>query len=144
MRKDLGAKPYLVPQPVLIVAAYDEEGKANCMNVAWGGMCDSKHVLMCLSGNHKTVKNILYSAAFTISIGTVPYVDSCDYVGIVSGNEVGNKMIKAGFSTIRSSFVDAPIINELPLALECKLVSYDILLSYKSKSILYSKDFLSD
>ena len=125
MRKNFGSKPYLIPEPVLIVAAYDEKGIANAMNVAWGGMCDSHHVIMCLNGNHKTVKNILYSAAFTISVGTSSYVAECDYLGIVSGNEVKNKMAKSGLTTIRSGFVDAPIINELPLTLECKLVSYD-------------------
>lgn len=125
MRKNFGSKPYLIPQPVLIVAAYDENGKANAMSVAWGGMCDSHHIIMCLNGNHKTVKNILYSAAFTISVGTTPYVAECDYVGLVSGNNVPNKMNKSGFTTVRSGFVDAPIINELPLTLECRLVSYD-------------------
>jgi flavin reductase (DIM6/NTAB) family NADH-FMN oxidoreductase RutF len=125
MRKNFGAKPYLYPQPVLIVAAYDELGKANAMNAAWGGIGDSKQVVMCLSGNHKTVKNILLTGAFTVSIGTVSTVVACDYVGIVSGNDEPNKMEKAGFTITKSQFVDAPIINELPLTLECKLISYN-------------------
>jgi flavin reductase (DIM6/NTAB) family NADH-FMN oxidoreductase RutF len=125
MRKNFGIKPYLMPQPVLIVAAYDKDGNVNAMNAAWGGVFDSHQIALCLSANHKTVKNILYSSAFSISIGTAPYVASCDYVGIVSGNEVKNKVMKAGFSTTHSGFVDAPIINELPLTLECKLISYN-------------------
>lgn len=125
MRKNFGAKPYLYPQPVLIVAAYDENGKANAMNAAWGGISESNQVRMCLSNGHKTVKNILKTNAFTISIGTVSKVVECDYVGIISGNTEPNKMEKAGFTTIKSEFVNAPIINELPLALECKLISYD-------------------
>lgn len=125
MRKNFGAKPYLYPQPVLIVAAYDENGKANAMNAAWGGISESKEVRMCLSSGHKTVKNILKTGAFTISIGTVSKVVACDYVGIVSGNDEPNKMEKAGFTTVRSEFVNAPVINELPLTLECNLISYD-------------------
>lgn len=126
MRKNFGAKPYLYPQPVLIVAAYDEDRKANAMNAAWGGISESNQVRMCLSKGHKTVKNILAMGAFTISVGTVSKVVECDYVGIVSGNDEPNKMEKAGFTTSRSEFVDAPIINELPLALECRLISYDL------------------
>lgn len=125
MRKNFGAKPYLYPQPVLIVAAYDENGKANAMNAAWGGISESNEVRMCLSNNHKTVKNIIDICAFTISVGTVSMVSACDYVGIVSGNSELNKMEKAGFTTYKSEFVNAPIINELPLCLECRLISYD-------------------
>ena len=125
MRKNLGPKPLLFPQPVLIVAAYDIEGKANAMNVAWGGVSDSHHVTMCLSGNHKTVKNILVTGAFTISIGTVSNVLACDYLGIVSGNTEIDKMEKARLTTTKSEFVNAPIINEFPFTLECKLVSYN-------------------
>lgn len=125
MRKNLGPKPLLFPQPVLIVAAYDIDGKPNAMNVAWGGVSDSHHVTMCLSGNHKTVSNILITGAFTISIGTVSSVIACDYLGIVSGNNEQNKLEKAGLTTSKSEFVNAPIINELPFTLECKLVSYN-------------------
>ena len=125
MRKNFGAKPYLYPQPVLIVSAYDENGKANAMNAAWGGISESHQVRMCLSNGHKTVKNILTMGAFTISVGTLEKVVECDYLGIVSGNSEPNKMEKAGFTTTRSEFVNAPIINELPLTLECKLISYD-------------------
>ena len=126
MRKNFGAKPYLYPQPVLIVAAYDIQGKANAMNVAWAGMSEGHHIRMCLSNNHRTVNNILMLRAFTISVGTVDKVAACDYLGIVSGNTETRKLEKAGFTVTKSEFVNAPIINELPLTLECKLKSYDL------------------
>lgn len=125
MRKNLGAKTYLYPQPVLIVGSYDENGVADAMNAAWGGISGGNQISMCLSAGHKTVKNILVRKAFTVSIADATNVVACDYVGIVSGNTVPNKMEKAGFHTIKSEFVDAPLIEELPLALECKMISYD-------------------
>ena len=99
MRKNFGAKPYLYPQPVLIIAAYDENGAANAMNAAWGGISEFNEISICLSPGHKTVKNILIQKAFTVSMATAAFVDACDYVGIVSGNAVADKMEKAGFHT---------------------------------------------
>lgn len=125
MRKNFGAKSWLYPMPVLIVAAYDEAGVANAMNAAWGGMHTDEHIGICLSEGHKTTKNILATGAFTVSMATVEQVVACDYVGIVSGNKEPDKFAKAGFTAERSEVVNAPIINELPFTLECELVSYD-------------------
>lgn len=125
MRKNFGAKPYTYPQPVLIIASYDENGTPDAMNAAWGGISDDTQISMCLSAGHKTVKNILKRKAFTVSMADAAHVSACDYVGIVSANDVPDKLEKAGFHTTRSEFVDAPLIDELPMALECRLVSYD-------------------
>lgn len=121
MRKDLGAKPYLFPQPVMIIGTYDEEGHANAMNAAWGGIVGGKEIIIELS-NHKTTDNIQKNKAFTVSVADVEHLAACDYVGIVSGNKVPDKMEKAGFTTTKSKFVNAPVINELPLAMECELI----------------------
>ena len=80
---------------------------------------------MCLSAGHKTVKNIQARKAFTVSMADAAHVVACDYVGIVSGNKVPDKFEKAGFHATKSEFVDAPLIDELPMTLECTLVSYD-------------------
>lgn len=125
MRKNFGAKPYTYPQPVLIIASYDENGTPDAMNAAWGGISDDTQISMCLSAGHKTVKNILKRKAFTVSMADAARVAACDYVGIVSANDVPDKLEKAGFHTTRSEFVDAPLIDELPMTLECRLVSYD-------------------
>ena len=125
MRKNFGVKTYLYPQPVLIIAAYDESGIPNAMNAAWGGISEENKVSICLSPEHRTVKNILSKGAFTVSMADAEHVVACDYVGIVSGNDVPDKMERAGFHTTRSEFVDAPLIDELALAIECKLISYD-------------------
>lgn len=125
MRKNFGAKPYTYPQPVLIIASYDENGTPDAMNAAWGGISDDTQISMCLSAGHKTVKNILKRKAFTVSMADAAHVAACDYVGIVSANDVPDKLEKAGFHTTRSEFVDAPLIDELPMALECRLVGYD-------------------
>lgn len=112
--------------PVLIVAAYDEEGKPNAMNAAWGGIFTDDHIGICISDGHKTTKNILATKAFTVSMATVEQLTACDYVGITSGNKEPDKFAKAGFTATRSEVANAPIINELPLTLECEMVSYDI------------------
>ena len=125
MRKNFGAKPYTYPQPVLIIASYDENGTPDAMNAAWGGISDDTQISMCLSAGHKTVKNILKRKAFTVSMADAAHVAACDYVGIVSANNVPDKLEKAGFHTTRSEFVDAPLIDELPMTPECRLVSYD-------------------
>ncbi len=124
MRKNFGSKPWVYPQPVLMIGTYDENGKPNLMNAAWGGQYDSKEVMLCLS-SHKTTDNIKLKKAFTVSFATAATVVPCDYVGIVSANKEPDKMEKAGFTTTKSEFVDAPIINELPLTLECKLKKFN-------------------
>lgn len=121
MRKNFGAKPYLYPQPVMIIATYDENGKANAMNAAWGGIVGPDKIIIDLS-KHKTTENIMKTKAFTVSVGDTEHLTECDYVGIVSANDESDKMKKANFSTVKSEFVNAPIINELPLALECELI----------------------
>ena len=125
MRKNFGAKPWSYPQPVFIIAAYDEAGNPDAMNAAWGGISDTAEVSICLSASHKTVKNILKRGAFTVSMGDAEHAAACDYVGIESGNSVPDKVARAGFHVTKSEHVDAPVIDEFPLALECKLVSYD-------------------
>ena len=111
--------------PVLIIAAYDEAGVPNAMNAAWGGMFTDEHIGICISQGHKTTKNILATRVFTVSMATAEQVVACDYVGIVSGNRERDKVAKAGFTTERSEVVNAPIIKELPMTLECEMVSYD-------------------
>lgn len=125
MRKNFGAKPILYPQPVFIIATYNEDGTANAMNAAWGGISESNEISMCISEEHKTTKNVLARKAFTVSMATADHVAACDYVGLVSGNQEPKKMEKAGFHVLKSEYVDAPIIAELPMAVECRLKSYD-------------------
>ena len=125
MRKNFGAKAILYPMPVLIIGTYDENGKPNAMNAAWGGISEENQISICVSEDHKTTKNILASGAFTVSVADAENVAFCDYVGIVSGNKESDKIAKTGWHVTKSEFVNAPLFDELPMALECKLVSYD-------------------
>lgn len=125
MRKNLGAMTAVYPMPVFIIGSYDENGIPDAMNAAWGGISEDKEISICVSAEHKTTENILKSGAFTVSMATRKYVAECDYVGIVSGNDVPNKLDKCGFHTEKSEYVNAPIIEELPMCLECRLKSYD-------------------
>lgn len=125
MRKNFGAKPFMYPMPVLIIASYDESGVPDAMNAAWGGISDYEEISMCLSSGHKTVKNIIKRKAFTVSMADASHVVECDYVGVVSANKAPNKLEKAGFHVSKSDIVDAPLIDELPMALECEMIDYN-------------------
>lgn len=125
MRTNFGKQTFLYPMPVLIIATYDENGNADAMNAAWGGVHDTNQIGICISPEHKTAINLLKKKAFTVSMADARHVTACDYVGIVSGNKEPDKLKKAGFTVTKSEFVDAPIINELAMCLECELVSYD-------------------
>ena len=123
-RVDFGAKPYLYPMPVLIIGTYDENGVPNAMNAAWGTITDYNEITISMAP-HKTTENLAVTGAFTVSIATEDTVVACDYVGIVSGKDVPDKFAKAGFHATKSEKVNAPLIDELPMALECKVKSYE-------------------
>lgn len=111
--------------PVLIIGTYDENGKPNAMNAAWGGISEETQISICVDDCHKTAKNLVITGAFTVSIANVKNIVACDYVGIVSGNKEPDKIEKIGWHVVKSEYVNAPLFDELPLALECKLISYD-------------------
>lgn len=123
-RVNLGAKPLMYPQPVLIIGTYDENGVPNAMNAAWGITTDYKEITISLS-DHKTTDNLKVRKAFTVSMATEDQVVPCDYVGVESGRKVPDKFVKAGFHATKSEFVDAPLIDELPLAMECRVKSFE-------------------
>ena len=121
MRKNLGPNPFIFPQPVLIVGSYGEDGKADAMNVAYGGMVNSNRLQINIGVRHKTSDNIKEKKAFTVGIADEKNLVSADYVGIVSGHDENNKIEKAGWHVRKSEYVDAPVIEELPITLECKV-----------------------
>ena len=125
MRKNFGSQHWLFPQPVLMIATYNEDGTPDIMNAAWGGISDSDEIAISISNTHKTAKNLLKRGAFTVSFATADQVAACDYVGLVSGDKVPDKFARAGFHAVKSEFVDAPLVEELPMALECRVRSYD-------------------
>ena len=125
MRKNFGPKPMCYPMPVYIIGTYNADGTPNAMNAAWGGISEEQEITICVDSAHKTAENLIARGAFTVSMATADQMVACDYVGIVSGSKVPDKFAKAGFHAAKSEFVDAPLIDELPMALECKVISYD-------------------
>ena len=123
-RVNFGAKPIMFPQPVLIIATYDENDVPNAMNAAWGITTDYKEITISLA-EHKTTDNLKVRKAFTVSMATEDQVIPCDYVGIESARNVPDKFERAGFHATKSEYVDAPLIDELPMALECRVKSYE-------------------
>ena len=125
MRKNFGPKTMCYPMPVFIIGTYNADGTPNAMNAAWGGISEEQEISICVDNSHKTAENLIARKAFTVSMATADALAACDYVGIVSGNKEPDKFAKAGFHATKSEFVDAPLIDELPMALECEVISYD-------------------
>ena len=122
MKKDLGVKPYLFPMPVLMIATYGDDGTVDVMNMAWGGICAENMVSLNIDTDHKTAKNIKKRGAFTLSIADVPHIQAADFFGIASGNKMEDKFARSGLTAVKSEKVDAPVVQEFPLTLECKVV----------------------
>lgn len=123
MKKNFGNKNWMFPMPVLMIATYGEDGTPDVMTAAWGGITLEDEITICIDTSHKTWANIAAKKAFTVAFGTADTAVPCDYLGLVSGNKMSDKVVQSGFTLTRSTFVDAPVINELPLVLECTLVS---------------------
>ena len=121
MRKDLGAQPALYPMPVQMVAAYDENGKVNVMNAAWGMIAEMDRIALFIDAEHKTTKNILISKAFTVSIADAEHMEAADFFGIASGNKMADKFERTGYHAVKSAHVNAPVIEEFPVCMECEL-----------------------
>lgn len=121
MKKNLGIIPAVYPMPVLMVAAYDETGKVNVMNAAWGMICGMDKIALFISEGHKTTQNILTSKAFTVSIADQEHMDVADFFGMATGNTMIDKFERTGYTAVKSEFVNAPIIDEFPVTMECEL-----------------------
>ena len=122
MKINLGVKPYLFPMPVLMIATYGEDGQVNVMNMAWGGICDDNKVALNISDTHKTTANLRARHAFTISVADIDHLEAADFLGMASGNKMPDKFERTGLHAVRSERVDAPVVVEFPVTLECRVV----------------------
>lgn len=124
MRKNIKTTEAIFPMPVLMVATYNDDGSVNVMNAAWGTMVDRDVVALNLTETYKTVQNIKKRKEFTVSIADARHIVEADYFGIASGNKVADKLAAAGMTSTKSENVDAPIINEFPICMECEFIEY--------------------
>lgn len=122
MKKELGVHPYLFPMPVLMSDTYGDDNAVDVMNMAWGGICAENMVSLNIDEDHKTSENIKKRGAFTLSIADIPHIEAADFFGIASGNKMPDKFERSGLSAVKSEKVDAPIVQEFPLTLECRVV----------------------
>ena len=124
MKKQIKTTEAIFPMPVLLIATFNEDGTVNVMNAAWGTMVERDVVALNLTETHKTVQNIKARKGFVVHIADAKHVVDADYFGVVSGNTVPDKLAAAGMTFSKSELVDAPIINELPIAMECEFIEY--------------------
>ena len=124
MRKKLNLTEGIFPMPVLMIATYNEDGSVDVMNAAWGTMQERGTVALNLTETHKTVKNIKARGAFTVSIADEDHIVEADYFGIVSGTKESHKFENSGLTASHAQMVDAPVIQEFPLCLECEFIEY--------------------
>ena len=124
MKKDLGIVQAVYPMPVLMVAAYDENGKVNVMNVAWGQIADEDKSILFIGEGKKTWLNIMASGAFTVALADEAHMDAADFFGIASGNKIDDKFERTGYHAVKSVTVNAPIIEEFPVVMECELLEH--------------------
>lgn len=122
MRKNFGKFPGLFPMPVLMVAAYDEDGTPCVMNAAWGMISARDKITLFIDEDHKTTKNIHLSKAFTVSLADEDHMVEADFFGIATGNKMPDKFARSGMTAKKSEFVNAPVICEFPIAMECELI----------------------
>ncbi len=124
MKKQIQTTEAIFPMPVLLVATFNEDGTPNVMNAAWGTMLSRDMVALNLTETHKTVQNIKARKGFVVHIADAAHVVEADYFGVVSGNREPDKFKKSGLTFVKSGLVDAPVINELPVAIECEFVEF--------------------
>lgn len=120
--KSFGQKPWVLPQPVLIIGTYNSDGTSNAMNAAWGGQWDSKEIMISM-GSHATTENLNRCGEFTVAFATKDTMVASDFVGIVSAKNDPEKMQKTGWTAIKSEHVNAPIFTDFPITLECRILS---------------------
>ena len=124
MKKQIKTTEAIFPMPVLLISTFNEDGTVNVMNAAWGTMVERDVVALNLTETHKTVQNIKARKGFVVHIADAKHVVEADYFGVVSGNKVADKFAKSGMTFVKSELVDAPIINELPISMECEFIEY--------------------
>lgn len=119
--KSFGQKPWVLPQPVLIIGTYNSDGTPNAMNAAWGGQWDSKEIMISM-GSHATTENLARCNEFTVAFATKNTMVASDFVGIVSAKNDPQKMLKTGWIAVKSENVNAPVFTDFPMTLECRIL----------------------
>lgn len=119
--KSFGHKPWVLPQPVLILGTYNNDGTPNAMNAAWGGQWDSKEIMISM-GSHATTENLARCQDFTVAFATRDTMVASDFVGIVSAKDDAEKMKKTGWTAVKAENVNAPMFTDFPMTLECRII----------------------
>ena len=123
-KKQIKTTEAIFPMPVLLISTFNEDGTVDVMNAAWGTMQERGMVALNLTETHKTVENIKARKGFVVHLADAKHVAEADWFGVVSGRKDPDKFAKSGLTYVKSDLVDAPIINELPVAIECEFVEY--------------------
>lgn len=124
-KKDLGAQPYTFPMPTLMIGTYNDDDSVDVMMMAWGGVCAEDMVALNLEADHKTVANLRKRKAFTLAVPNVENIEASDFLGIATANKMTDKFERSGLHAVKSDNVDAPVISEYPMTMECTVEKFE-------------------
>ncbi len=147
--KDFGVQPYLFPMPTYMIGTYNEDDSVDVMMMAWGGICAEDMVALNLEASHKTVENIKKRGGFTLAVPGIDTLDESDFFGILSAAKAGDKFARTSLHAFKSARVDAPVIREYPLTLECSLAEiqqqpYGLRILGKIENVLADEKILDE
>lgn len=120
MNKNFKPKAWILPQPVLIIGTYNEDGTPNAMNAAWAGQWDMTEIMISM-GSHATTQNLNRCGDFTVAFATVDTMTAADYVGITSGKHTPDKIAHTGWNATKGEHANAPIFSAFSMTMECRI-----------------------
>ncbi len=120
MTKNYKPAAWVLPQPVVIIGTYDEDGTPNAMNAAWVGQWDYTEIMISM-GSHKTTENLRRKGDFTVAFATEDTLVAADYVGLLSGKTHHDKLKATGWKSTKGENVDAPVFDCFPMTMECRI-----------------------
>ena len=122
MKKNIGPELGIYPTPVVVVGTYDENDKPNLITLAWVGVCCSEppSVQISIRKNRHTYAAIVARKVFSVNVPSAKYIVETDYVGVASGKDV-NKFDVTKLTPVRGEMIDAPMVMEFPVSMECRL-----------------------
>jgi flavin reductase (DIM6/NTAB) family NADH-FMN oxidoreductase RutF len=121
-KRPLRAGNMLNPTPVVMVSCGDTIDEYNIITIAWTGTLCSDPPLCYISvrPNRHSYDIIKRTGGFVINLVNKELAPVADWCGVKSGKDY-NKFLETGLTPVRATQVSAPMIDEAPVNIECKV-----------------------